>query len=79
MLWLVDDDTGRALVSLPVAVEDIGTTARTIRRWIAAGRVRSRYIDGRVYVDLADLNQTEAATRRHGGKRRQRDKHASLS
>lgn len=64
----MDEDV--PLISLPDAVRQAGVTARTVRRWVAAGDVLSRYINGRLYVDLATLNRTEAATRQHGGKRR---------
>lgn len=51
------------------AAQHCGVTTRTIRRWIAHG-LPTRTHAGRVYVDLAALNQREAATRRHGGKPR---------
>lgn len=68
-----DDDP--ILLTVPEAADHAGTTVRTIRRWIAAG-LPCWHRDGRTYVDLANLNQTEAATRRHGGKPR---KWAALS
>lgn len=61
------------------AATDAGTTQRTIRRWIADGRLTAKRVNGRVHVDLADLNRVEAATRRHGGKPRLWQKQRSLS
>lgn len=68
-----------AWLALPDAVDHTGTTARTIRRWVAAGRVRSKHIEGLLHVDLADLNRTEAVTRRHGGRLRLWDKRRAMS
>lgn len=56
-------------LTVPDAADHCGVTVRTIRRWIAHG-LPAHIHAGRVYVDLAALNQHEAATRRHGGKPR---------
>jgi excisionase family DNA binding protein len=67
------------MLTVAEAAEGAGTTERTVRRWIASGRLPCRRIKARVYVDIADVNRVEAETRRHGGRRRLWDKQRTMS
>lgn len=66
------------LLTVAEAAEHAGTTQRTIRRWLTAGLKHTRH-RGRIYIDIADLNQHEAATRRRGGRLRLWDKRRAMS
>lgn len=67
------------MLTVREAAEDAGVTTRTVRRWIASGRLPAETVGGRVYVDWAELNRVEAATRRHGGRLRLWDKRRAMS
>ena len=75
--WLIPT-LAATLLTVTEAAEFTGTTERTIRRWIAAGMPSLRR-NGRVYVDVADLNRQEAATRRHGGRPRKWQRERAMS
>lgn len=67
------------LLTIVEAAEFAGTTPRTVRRWIDADRLPCVRRKHRIYVDVADLNRVEAATRRHGGRLRTWDKRRAMS
>lgn len=67
------------LFTIPEAADKAHTTTRTVRRWIADGRLPKWDFDGRPHVHEADLNRVEAETRRRGGKPRKPPLADSLS
>lgn len=78
MVKPVPEAGDRVRLTVAEAADHAGTTQRTVRRWIAAGLPAQR-MNGRVTVDIADLNRQEAATRRRGGKPRKWLTRESLS
>lgn len=87
-MGVIDDELARAaitgeyqpgLFTIPEAADKARTTTRTIRRWIADGRLAKWNFDGRPHVHEADLNRVEAQTRRRGGKPRKGASSAELS
>jgi len=49
------DQASDRYVKPDVAAQLVGRSERTIRNWRAAGLLRSRVVDGDIYVDLDDV------------------------
>jgi excisionase family DNA binding protein len=60
-----DKSPGRRYASLKEAAEYIGVTHRTIRQWIAEGRIDGYRINARLI--RVDLNEVDAAMQPFGG------------
>jgi excisionase family DNA binding protein len=52
------------MVPMTKVAEDLDLTTRTIRRWIAEGRLTGYKIQRRVYIDAAELDAIFTPIRR---------------